>query len=182
MNLFEEKFLANSMNSLTQQQPQETLLKIEEAFPLTPLRTWAQVQSKVQKMLKKLNQLNKEHGESDAGQCKWPWFEPCLMIWGKTTKARLVALLEAWTMVFQLIRWVDLRRSLSTWRILKNMMLSPPNRQVPPFAGNSSQGSKTPPHTCCQQLARSQGCHNHVRDSKRELQTLTHRADGNQNG
>jgi hypothetical protein len=25
-------------------------------------------------------------------------------------------------MVFQLIRWVDLRRSLSTWRILKNMM------------------------------------------------------------
>jgi hypothetical protein len=123
MNLFEEKFLANSMNSLTQQQPQETLLKIEEAFPLTPLRTWAQVQSKVQKMLKKLNQLNKEHGESDADQCKWPWFEPCLMIWGKTTKARLVALLEAWTMVFQLIRWVDLRRSLSTWRILKNMML-----------------------------------------------------------
>jgi hypothetical protein len=45
------------------------------------------------------------------------------MIWGKTTKARLVALLEAWTMVFQLIRWVDLRKSLSTWRILKNMML-----------------------------------------------------------
>ncbi len=26
-------------------------------------------------------------------------------------------------MVFQLIRWVDLRRSLSTWRILKNMTL-----------------------------------------------------------
>jgi hypothetical protein len=36
---------------------------------------------------------------------------------------RLVALLEAWTMVFQLIRWVDLRRSITTWRILKNMML-----------------------------------------------------------
>jgi hypothetical protein len=34
-----------------------------------------------------------------------------------------VALLEAWTMVFQLIRWVDLRKSRSTWRILKNMML-----------------------------------------------------------
>jgi len=31
---------ANSMNSLTQQQRQEILLKIEEAFPLTPLRTW----------------------------------------------------------------------------------------------------------------------------------------------
>jgi hypothetical protein len=40
MYLFEEKFLANSMNSLTQQQRQEILLKIEEAFPLTPLRTW----------------------------------------------------------------------------------------------------------------------------------------------
>ncbi len=47
MDLFEEKFLANSMNSLTQQQWQEILLKIEEAFPLTPPRTWAQVQSKV---------------------------------------------------------------------------------------------------------------------------------------
>jgi len=43
MDLFEEKFLANSMNSLTQQQWQEILLRIEEAFPLTPPRTWAQV-------------------------------------------------------------------------------------------------------------------------------------------
>jgi hypothetical protein len=43
MDLFEEKFLANSMNSLTQQQWQEILLRIEEAFSLTPLRTWAQV-------------------------------------------------------------------------------------------------------------------------------------------
>ncbi len=68
MDLFEEKFLANSMNSLTQQQRQEILLKIEEAFPLTPLRTWAQVQSKVHKMRKKFNQLKQEHGESDAGQ------------------------------------------------------------------------------------------------------------------
>jgi hypothetical protein len=34
MHLFEEKFLANSMNSLTQQQRQEVLLKIEETFPL----------------------------------------------------------------------------------------------------------------------------------------------------
>jgi hypothetical protein len=50
-------------------------------------------------------------------------------------------------MVFQSIRWVDLRGSLSTWRILKNMTRAPPspNRQVPPFAGNSSQVSKTPP-------------------------------------
>jgi hypothetical protein len=36
---------------------------------------------------------------------------------------RLVALREAWTRLFQLIRWVDLRRSMSTWRILKNMIL-----------------------------------------------------------
>jgi hypothetical protein len=43
MDLFEEKFLANSMNSLTQQQWQEFLLRLEEAFPLTPLCTWAQV-------------------------------------------------------------------------------------------------------------------------------------------
>ncbi len=75
MDLFEEKFLANSMNSLTQQQWQEILLNIEEAFPLTPPHTWAQVQSKVHKMQKKLNQLKQEHGESNTGQCKWPWFE-----------------------------------------------------------------------------------------------------------
>jgi hypothetical protein len=98
-------------------------------------------------MLKKFNQLKQEDGESDAGECKWTWFEPCLTIWGKITKARLVALLEAWTMVFQLIRWVDLRRSLSTWRILKNMMLLLlQTDRFLPFAGNSSQGSKTP-HT-----------------------------------
>jgi hypothetical protein len=36
MDLFEEKFLANRMNSLTQQQLQENLLRIEEAFPLNP--------------------------------------------------------------------------------------------------------------------------------------------------
>jgi hypothetical protein len=57
MDLFEEKFLANSMNSLTQQQWQEILLRIEEAFPLTPQRTWAQVQSNVHKLRKKFNQL-----------------------------------------------------------------------------------------------------------------------------
>jgi hypothetical protein len=34
-------------------------------------------------MRKKFNQLKQEHGESGAGQCKWPWFERCLMIWGK---------------------------------------------------------------------------------------------------
>ena len=64
MDLFEEKFLANSMNSLTQQQWQEILLKIEEAFPLTSPRTWAQVQSKVHKMQKKFNQLKQQNEES----------------------------------------------------------------------------------------------------------------------
>jgi hypothetical protein len=58
------------MNSLAQQQWQDILLKIEEAFPLTP-----QVHSKVHKMWKKFNQLKHEYGESDTGQCKWPWFE-----------------------------------------------------------------------------------------------------------
>ncbi len=57
MDLFEEKFLANSMNSLTQQQWQEILLRIEEAFALTPPCTCAQVQSKVHNMQKKFNQL-----------------------------------------------------------------------------------------------------------------------------
>jgi hypothetical protein len=38
-------------------------------------------------MLKKFNQLKQEHGESNTSQCKWPWFEQCLMIWGKTAKA-----------------------------------------------------------------------------------------------
>jgi hypothetical protein len=57
MDLFEEKFLANSMNSLTQQQWQEILSRIEEAFPLTPPRTWAQVQSKVHKMRKKFKSI-----------------------------------------------------------------------------------------------------------------------------
>jgi len=55
MDLLEEKFLANSMNNLTQRQWQEILLRIEEAFPLTPPCTWAQVQSKVHKMQKKFN-------------------------------------------------------------------------------------------------------------------------------
>jgi len=38
-------------------------------------------------MLMKLNQLKHEYGEYGIGQCKWPWFEWCLMIWGKISKA-----------------------------------------------------------------------------------------------
>jgi hypothetical protein len=70
MDMFEEKFLANRMNSLTQHQWQENLLRIEEAFPLTPPRNWAQVQSKVHKMRMEFNQLKQEHEESGASQCK----------------------------------------------------------------------------------------------------------------
>jgi hypothetical protein len=44
------------------------------------------------------------------------------MIWGKTAKACGTAG-GMDNGVPKLIRWVDLRRSLSTWRILKNMML-----------------------------------------------------------
>jgi len=54
---------------------------------LTPLRIWAQVQSKVDKTRKKFNQLKQEHEESSSGQCTWPWFEQCLLIWGKITNA-----------------------------------------------------------------------------------------------
>jgi hypothetical protein len=31
--------------------------------------------------------LKQEHEESGADQCKWPWFERCLLIWGKTAEA-----------------------------------------------------------------------------------------------
>jgi hypothetical protein len=122
LNLLEEKFLANSMNSLTQQQWQEIFLRIEEAFPLTPPRTWAQFQSKVHKMRKKFNQLKQKHGKSDAGQCKWPWFERCLMIWGKTDKACGTAGGMDNGVPIDSVGG-SVCKSLSTWRTLKNMML-----------------------------------------------------------
>jgi hypothetical protein len=149
MDLFEEKFFANSMNSLTQQQWQEILIKIEEAFPLTPPRTWAQVQSKVHKMRKKFNEFKQEHGESDVGQCKWPWFERCLMIWGKTaTKACNTA---GGGMDNNGVPTDSVGASAQepfNLRDIEEHDAPPsPDRQVPPFAGNSSQVSKTPPPT-----------------------------------
>ncbi len=48
-------------------------------------------------------------------------------------------------MVFQLIWWVDLCRSLFSKDTEEHDAPPPPNRQVPPFAGNSSEGSRTPP-------------------------------------
>jgi hypothetical protein len=144
MDLFEEIFFANSMNSLTHQQWREILIKIEEAFPLTPPRTWAQVQSKVHKMRKKFNELKKEHGESGVGQCKWPWFERCLMIWGKTAKACSTArgmdngvpTDSGGGFVQELVNLED------TEEHDPNPF---PDRQAPPFASNFSRVSKTPP-------------------------------------
>jgi hypothetical protein len=144
MNLLEEKFLANSMNSLTQQQWQEIFLRIEEAFPLTSPRTWAQVQSKVHKMRKKFNQLKQKHGKSDAGQCKWPWFERCLMIWGKTDKACGTAGgMDNGAPINSV--GGSAQEPVNVEDTEEHGALPSPNRQVPPFAGNSSQGSKTPP-------------------------------------
>ncbi len=147
MDLFEEKFFANSMNSLTQQQWQEILIKIEEAFPLTPPRTWAQVQSKVHKMRKKFNEFKQEHGESDVGQCKWPWFERCLMIWGKTAKACNTAGGGMDNGVPTDSVGASAQEPFNLRDIEEHDAPPSPDRQVPPFAGNSSQVSKTPPPT-----------------------------------
>jgi len=141
MGLFEEKFLANCMNSLTQQ---EILLRIEEAFPLTPPRTWAQVQSKVHKMGKKFNQLKQENGESGAGQCKWPWFERCLLIWGKTAKACGTAGgMDNGVPIDSL--GGSAQEPVNLEETEEHDVPPSPDRQVPPFASNSSQLSKTPP-------------------------------------
>jgi len=139
--LSEEKFLANNMNSLTQQQQrQEILLKIEEAFPFTPPRTWAQVQSKVHKMRKKFNQLKQEHGESGAGQCKWPWVERCLMSWGKTAKACGTAGgMDNGVPIDSVGGSAQEPANLEDTE--EHDAPPSPNRHVPPFAGNSSHGS-----------------------------------------
>jgi hypothetical protein len=143
MDLFEEKFLANTMNSLTQQQWQENLLRIEEAFPLTPPRTWAQVQSKVHKMRKKFNQLKQKHGKSDAGQCKWPWFERCLMTLGKTDEACGTAGGMDNGVPIDSVGG-SAQEPVNLEDTEEHDAPPSPNRQVPPFAGNSFQGSKTP--------------------------------------
>jgi len=143
MDLFEEKFLANSMNSLTQQQWQEILLRIEEAFPWTPPHTWAQVQSKVHKTQKKFNQLKQENGESGTGQCKWPWFEQCLMIWGKTAKACGSA--GGMDNAVPIDSVGGSAQELANLEDTEEHDAPPsPDRQAPPFASNSSQVSKTP--------------------------------------
>jgi hypothetical protein len=138
---FEEKFLANSMNSLAQQ---EILFRIEEAFPLTPPCTWAQVQSKVHKMRKKFNHLKQENGESGVGQCKWPWFERCLLIWGKTAKACGTAGGTDNGIPIDLLG-VSAQEPVNLEETEEHDPPPSPDRQVPPFASNSSQVSMTPP-------------------------------------
>jgi hypothetical protein len=59
-------------------------------------------------------------------------------------------------MVFQLIPWVDLRRSLSTCRILKNMMLLLQTGTFLHLQATLLKAVKLHPHRG-QQLARSQG-------------------------
>jgi len=138
------KFLANSMNILTQQQWQEILLRIEEAFPWTPPQTWAQVRSKVHKMQKKFNQLKQENGESGTGQCKWPWFEQCLMIWGKTAKACGTAGGMHNDVPIDSVRGA-MQEPVNLEDTEKHDVPPSPDGQAPPFASNSSQVSKTPP-------------------------------------
>jgi hypothetical protein len=81
------------------------------------------------------------------------------MIWGKTTKARLVALLEG---MDNGVPTDSVGGSAQEPVNLENTeehdASSPPNRQVPPFAGNSSRGSKNPhTHTQVSNLQETRG-------------------------
>ncbi|KAH9555437.1 hypothetical protein CY35_08G114300 [Sphagnum magellanicum] len=95
-------------------------------------------------MQKKINQLKQEHGESSAGQCKWPWFEQFLMIWGKTA--------EACGTAGGMDNGVPIDSVGGSTQEPVNLEDSeeydappPPDRQAPPFASNSSEVNKTPP-------------------------------------
>ncbi len=78
------------------------------------------------------------------------------MIWGKTAKACGTAG-GMDNGVPKLIRWVDLRRSLSTWRILKNMMLLlVQTDRFLHLQATLLKSARLHPHWG-QQLARSQG-------------------------
>jgi hypothetical protein len=95
-------------------------------------------------MQKEFNQLKQEHGESSAGQCKWPWFEQCLMIWGKTSKACGTAGSTDNGVPTDLVG--GFAQEPVNWEDIEEHDAPPsPDRQVPPFANNSSQVSKTPP-------------------------------------
>ncbi len=75
--------------------------------------------------------------------CKWPRFERCLMIWGKTAKACGTA--------GGMDNGVPIDSVGGSAQEPVNLQdteehdAPSPNRHVPPFASNSSQGSKTPP-------------------------------------
>jgi hypothetical protein len=89
-------------------------------------------------MQKKFYQLKQEYGESGAGQCKWPWFEQCLAIWGKTAGG-----MENGVPIDSVNGSAQEPVNLEDTE--EHKVPPSPDRQVPPFAGNSSQVSKTPP-------------------------------------
>ncbi|CAK9881812.1 unnamed protein product [Sphagnum jensenii] len=129
-------------------------------------------------MQKEFNQLKQEHGESSAAQCKWPWFEQCLMIWGNTARACGTA--GSMGNGAPTYSVGGSAREPVNWEDIEEHDAPPsPDRQAPPFASNSSQVSKTPPtprSAACkkpgvdanfkEQAGRSQGFHDHVRDPK----------------
>jgi len=108
-------------------------------------------------MLKKFNQLKQEHGKSDADQCKWPWFESCLMIWGTTAKACGTAGGMDNGIPIDLVGG-SAQEPINLEDTEEHDGPPPPGRQVLPFAGNSSQVKSVRLHPRrAQQLARSRG-------------------------
>jgi hypothetical protein len=108
-------------------------------------------------MLKKFNQLKQEHGKSDADQCKWSWFESCLMIWGKTAKACGTAGGMDNGIPIDLVGG-SAQEPINLEDTEEHDGPPPPGRQVLPFAGNSSQVKSVRLHPRrAQQLARSRG-------------------------
>jgi hypothetical protein len=95
-------------------------------------------------MRKKFNQLKHEHGESSACQCKWPWSERCLTIWGKTAKACGTAGSMDNGVPIDSVGG-SAQEPVNLEDTEKHDAPPSPNKQFHPFAGNSSQGSKTPP-------------------------------------
>jgi hypothetical protein len=95
-------------------------------------------------MRKKFNQMKQEHGESGAGQCKCKWFERCLMIWGKTAKACGTAGSMDNGVPIDSVGG-SMQEPVNLEDTEEHDVSPSPDRQVPPFASNSSRVSKTPP-------------------------------------
>ncbi len=88
--------------------------------------------------------MKQEHGESGAGQCKCPWFERCLMIWGKTAKACGTAGGMDNGVPIDSVGG-SAQEPVNLEDTEEHDVSPSPDRQVPPFASNSSRVSKTPP-------------------------------------